>query len=609
MHETGRAGLQRRLQLRGESLGAEKLWSEHFEASLAAEYRLSPIAHVTLDRNGWICRLNLAAANLLKGDKFQLLNVPFLAFVERSYCRAFLDHLAACIRLRQRVSTELMLASHTRSGALVELQSIPGVDQSEDGVICRTAIISRSERESVARAISGDRQYYAELFELSPDAILVQVEGKIASANPGAMKLFGTESVDELLGKSFLEVVHPDHHEMVRERIQRVQQGESDLPIVAEKFVRRDGRSVTVNVMSRPAVFQGKPAILVLARDVSERLELEEGLQLAEDLSAQILANNSIATAIISLEPERFLKANAFFCKLTGIRPSKIIGRSLSEIGWRLTTNGQDDIIRNLGPQSSIQSREAQIHRPDGGVTDVLASAKTVQFGGERCVLLMAQELTDLHRLKQDVVAISEEERKRFSRDLHDSHCQDLTAIAFFAETIAATLDSKDPESAGQIRELGDMVRRSAENVHSLAAGLSSQQIEQSGLAAALKDLAARTSQRFGLVCRAKVDRRCQFRDTVLAVHLYRIAQEATSNAARHSHAKKIDIKLRLAGDLGILQIEDDGQGFSVEKKPNGLGLRTMQYRAAVIKGTLNIDSKPGIGTVVSCSFPASAGN
>jgi PAS domain S-box-containing protein len=423
------------------------------------------------------------------------------------------------------------------------------------------------------------------------------------------MKLFGTESVDQLLGKSFLEIVHPNYHEMVRERIRRVQQGESDLPIAEEKFVRWDGRSVTVNVMSRPAVFQGKPAVLVLARDVSERLELEEGLQRAEDLSAQILANNSIATAIISLETERFLKANAFFCNLTGIHPSEIVGRSLSEIGWRLTTNEQDDIIKNLGPHSSIQSREAQVHRPDGGITDVLASAKTVQFGGERCVLLMTQEFTDLHRLKQDVVAISEEERKRFSRDLHDSHCQDLTAIAFFAETIAATLDSKAPESAGQIRELGDMVRRSAENVHSLAAGLSSQQVEQSGLAEALKDLAARTSQRFGLACCAKVDQSYQFRDTVLAVHLYRIAQEATSNAAKHSHAKKIDIKLRLEGDLGVLQIEDDGDGFSAEKKPNGLGLRTMEYRAAVIKGTLNIDSKSGIGTVVSCSFPASAGN
>jgi two-component system, LuxR family, sensor kinase FixL len=607
MHETGRAELQRRLQPREVSIGAERLWLEHFDASLATEYNLSPVAHVTLDRNGCICRLNLAAANLLKGDKFQLRNVPFLAFVERSYCRAFLDHLAACIQFRKKVSSELILASHTRSGAPVELQSVPGVDQPEGALICRTAIISKSERESAPRALSGDRQYYAELFELSPDAILVQVDGKIASANPGAVKLFGAGSVNELLGKGFFEIVHPDYHQTVRERIERIRQGESELPIVEEKFVRTDGRSVAVNVMSRPAVFQGKPAILVLARDVSERLELEEDLHRAEDLSAQILANNSIATAIISLETERVLKANAIFCTLTGLDQSKIVGRSLSEVGWRLTTNQQDDIIKNLGPQSAIHNREAQVRRPDGSVTDVLASAKTIQFSGEQCVLLMVQDLTDLQRLKQDVVAISEEEQKRFSRDLHDSHCQDLTAIAFFAETIAAGLDSKDTESAGQIRVLGDMVRKSAENVHSLAAGLSSQQIEQSGLAAALKDLASRTGQRFGLVCTAKVDRTCRFRDTVSAVHIYRIAQEATSNAARHGHAKRIDIKLRLEDDLGILQIEDDGQGFSIEKKPNGLGLRTMEYRATVIKGALNIDSKPGIGTVVTCSFPSLA--
>src|SRR5260370_38747421 len=120
------------------------------------------------------------------------------------------------------------------------------------------------------------------------------------------------------------------------------------------------------------------------------------------------------------------------------------------------------------------------------------------------------------------------------------------------------------------------MVRKSAENVHSLAVGMSSQQIEQSGLAGALKDLASRTGQRFGLVCTAKVDRRCRFRDTVLAVHLYRIAQEATSNAARHEHAKTINIKVRLAGHTGTLQIEDDREGITAENETSGLWLRAM---------------------------------
>jgi signal transduction histidine kinase len=208
--------------------------------------------------------------------------------------------------------------------------------------------------------------------------------------------------------------------------------------------------------------------------------------------------------------------------------------------------------------------------------------------------------------LRKDIVAISEEEQRRFSRDLHDSHCQDLTAIAFFAETIAAGLAGRDNEAASQIRMLVDMVQKCAENVHALAAGLDSQQIQKSGLTAALKELVSGIHRRFGLACTAKVDRKLEGQSSAKAVHLYRIAQEAMSNAARHSHAHKITLELRLDGGTGVLQIRDDGVGFSTDQKSGGLGLRTMQYRASAIQGTLSIDSQPGSGTVVTCSFPVS---
>jgi two-component system, LuxR family, sensor kinase FixL len=376
---------------------------------------------------------------------------------------------------------------------------------------------------------------------------------------------------------------------------------------VEQKFVRLDGQIVAGNVLSRRTMFNGEPATMSLVRDLSKDVEQREDLLRTKALAAQILANNSIATAIISLETGRLLMANEVLCSLIGLDQGQIAGRSLSEIGWGFIGGDQEDFIGRLDSQKSIQNCEAKIRRPDGGSVEVVASGKAILFGNERAMLLMVQDLTDLRRLKQDVVNIAEEERRRFSSDLHDSHCQDLTAIAFFAETIAATLNTKDPESANQIRALGQMVRKSAENVHSLAAGLGSQQVEQSGLRNALKQLAARTTHRFALVCTAKMDRKCRIRDTTLAVHLYRIAQEATSNAAKHGHARKIDIELHLEGDTGILKIEDDGDGFSVEKKPDSLGLRTMEYRAAVIKGALKIDSRSGSGTVVTCSFPVSA--
>jgi signal transduction histidine kinase len=218
----------------------------------------------------------------------------------------------------------------------------------------------------------------------------------------------------------------------------------------------------------------------------------------------------------------------------------------------------------------------------------------------------MIQDLTDLRRLRNDVVSISEAEQRRFGRDLHDSHCQDLTAIAFFAETIAAGLSKRDSELATQLRMLVDMVQKSVENVHALAVGLDAENIQYSGLGSAIQELAARISRRFGLICKTNVDPALETRSSISAIHLYRIAQEAVSNAAKHGHARTVTLELRLDGNTGVLKVTDDGIGFVTEEKFAGLGLRTMQYRASVMEGKLRIDSRPGSGTTVSCSFPIS---
>jgi signal transduction histidine kinase len=227
-----------------------------------------------------------------------------------------------------------------------------------------------------------------------------------------------------------------------------------------------------------------------------------------------------------------------------------------------------------------------------------------VACGGEPCALVMLQDMSDLNKLKRDLVHISEEEQRRFARDLHDSHCQDLTAAVFFAEAIAASLDKTDKENAGQLRTLAEMVRRSIENAHRLAADLGALDVERSGLDQALQELASHTLERFGVACSFNSKGAKAIRDNALATHLYRITQEAVSNAARHGHAKKIDVALSVEADQGILRILDNGEGFSAGKKPTGLGVRTMKYRAAEIGGTLRFESKPKIGTTVVCSFP-----
>jgi signal transduction histidine kinase len=267
------------------------------------------------------------------------------------------------------------------------------------------------------------------------------------------------------------------------------------------------------------------------------------------------------------------LRVDYFFRSLAKVQGSKAVAVILSGMGSDGTA-GLKAIKENGGTTFAQDEPSAQHHSMphnaiDSGYVDVVTTPRKIAAElarlarnrppksrkRPRIAESVIQDLTDLQRLKQDVVAISEEEQRRFGRDLHDSHCQDLTAISFFAESIAASLDAKDPDSAGQIRTLGEMVRKSAEGLHMLAASLSSQNVAQLGLIKALEELASRTSQRFGVACAVKADREDAIRDNVLAVHLYRIAQEAMSNAARHSQAKGIDIKVRLEGGRGILKI------------------------------------------------------
>jgi PAS domain S-box-containing protein len=447
-----------------------------------AEYDFSPVAQVSLDRNGRICCLNRAAADMLGGSKSALLRVPFLACIEKSYYRAFLDHLTTCVDMRMEVWTEIGMAEFTRSRSPIELRSAPGIDLVSGEVVCRTA--------------------------------------------------------------------------------------------------------------------------LVPTRSLSKERQIEEGLHRAKNVFTQVLANNALATAMISLATKRFVVANQAFYELIGLEEGDIVGRRSSDLGLCLSSAGQAQRLEDLWSIELNQDSEWILTTAHGKTVDVIASTRTVSSGGEPCLVLTLQDMSDLQRLKSDIVRISEQEQRRFARDLHDSHCQDLTAIVFFAEAIACSLDETDKENARQARTLADMVRKSADTAHRLASDLGALAVEQSGLAHALQELASRTRDRFGVECSLAAKGVKTIRDRVAATHLYRIAQEATSNAARHGHAKKIEVSLAVDDEQGVLKISDDGEGFFADNKSTGLGLRTMKYRAAEINGALRFESTPNVGTTVICSFP-----
>lgn len=213
-------------------------------------------------------------------------------------------------------------------------------------------------------------------------------------------------------------------------------------------------------------------------------------------------------------------------------------------------------------------------------------------------------EAIERHRLEREIAAIGDEERRRLGRDLHDGVCQGLTAALLRWQTLQRSLREGGPVSAAESGRLTALLTEAIDEAHNIALGLCPVEPEPDALAPALRALIRRTQETADVQCEFLATGDVRVPDSEMAQHLYRIAQEALSNAVRHAHAKRIAMELRGSTGELALQVEDDGMGLLAGRRSGGMGLRTMGYRAQILGGRLMITRAPGGGTRVACCVP-----
>ena len=207
-------------------------------------------------------------------------------------------------------------------------------------------------------------------------------------------------------------------------------------------------------------------------------------------------------------------------------------------------------------------------------------------------------------RLEHEIISISERERQSIGRDLHDGMCQYLAAIGFTADLLKQDLAREAHTRADTAGEIARLVQDALRRVREVARGLSPVERDEGGLELALDELALSTSHLTGIACTFLCPEPVGVPDSILAVHLFRIAQEAIGNATRHGRARTVIIALEAGGGELSLRVSDDGVGFAAAAgKTGGMGLNTMRYRARVIGGALEIYPNTPSGTVVSCTL------
>jgi PAS domain S-box-containing protein len=210
------------------------------------------------------------------------------------------------------------------------------------------------------------------------------------------------------------------------------------------------------------------------------------------------------------------------------------------------------------------------------------------------------------HRLERQLLEISDREQARIGHEIHDGLCQHLVSLAFDANTLRRTLTAARRTEAGTARRIARYLDNAITEARQLSRGLFPVRLDKHGLPPALEELAKATCSRFNIRCRFVGDDLWPGVDSILATHLYRIAQEAVTNAVKHSRGRSVSIRLRARASKLELTVADNGAGLSADgpRKSGGLGLHIMDYRARTIGGTLRLGPGRRGGTVVYCCVP-----
>src|ERR1041384_4878067 len=150
------------------------------------------------------------------------------------------------------------------------------------------------ERHRIGKALMESEERYRRLVERSPDAIVVHRNGKFIYVNPAAVQLWGASTAQDLIGRSILDVVHPDYHDHVRERVDYIQQFQKATALAEQKCLRLDGTEIDVEVTGLPFTSEGKSAVLGVFRDVTEKKQAREALRKAEKRLRTVVASASL---------------------------------------------------------------------------------------------------------------------------------------------------------------------------------------------------------------------------------------------------------------------------------------------------------------------------
>ncbi len=371
-------------------------------------------------------------------------------------------------------------------------------------------------------------------------------------------------------------------------------------------------------------------AVAAVLTGAREHTQTVRALKESEARARVIL--ETTVDGVITINEEAVIESfNPAAERIFGYSEAEVVGKNVHILmpePYHSEHDGYVDAYKRTGQRRIIGiGREVVGKRKDGSTFPLDLAVSEVKLPERRIFTGILRDITERRELEQAVLSIAEEERRRIGQDLHDGLGQMLTGTSLIARGLARKLHALGIDASEDANEVVELIKEADAYARTITRGLVPVEFATHGLDDALERLASNSARLFSITCtfgaRGKVGSDDEVLPPDVSPHLFRIAQEAISNAAFHGKASTVTISLIRSTRWLSLRITDDGVGFpglirsagatrlvpvpgerNKSTENRGMGLRIMHYRARIIGGALEIRLGPEGGTVVTCSVP-----
>jgi len=634
------------------------------------EYSINPI-EIT-DPSGGIVYVNAAFEQWTTIARTELIGKQaYEGVISRDFSsdtKSFWETVAESLRAGKPWLGEVDV--HHRNGAVSYSSLIVSPVLDQNGRLRETIGMHHdlTEERKLLEKVEETRRQYQSIVESSLDGIVIVQEGKLVFANPAAVRILEYESAADMESLNFSDTIAPASRPFFLIDYHNRAVGEDIMKNSEMKGLTKRGKLIDLDFNARIIKWNEIPAMQASFRDITERKMMERqlafwlweqealskidrqlvgvvDLQKVLDIILQhvtiLTRSQFVGVAIVDAEDSQgrwkamrgnrqvmtsdTFKLTPLLRRILAARKHHIIEDCRTNSNFPLSDipvlQTEDIVALGLFPllvkgeprgQVVVGFRKAyQFHERDVRVLLSMAEKTSIALtNGEMYEDLLHRE-RELEFLSGARVQAQEDERRRISREIHDGLGQMLTAIKFSLEILEDEITAGEDERTRivDIKELLDNVMKEAREI---SYNLMPSVLDDFGLAPGLQLLCEQFSKGRELKVSFHAHDLADRFAPEIETGLYRIAQEALNNIAKHANATEVEVQIVRHKDKLRLSIEDDGKGMNLVQparhsiEEGGMGLVSMKERAASFKGTLIIDSTPGKGTTINVEIPLS---